>query len=119
MRRESSDESPEKGAGGAKDGGVAPAGGAAQGAPQPTGPRFVVEHRPVKLGRSDAGLRVIEQGLNPGEWVVVNGLQRARPGAEVQPERAKMAEPAAGAPVAFRVLPESKAVAEARDAKTE
>ena len=29
---------------------------------------------------------MIESGVKPGEWVVVNGLQRARPGAPVTPE---------------------------------
>ena len=29
-------------------------------------------------------MRVIEDGLKPGEWVIVSGLQRVRPGAEVE-----------------------------------
>ena len=49
-----------------------------------------VQYRPVTLGRSDAGLVVIEAGLSGGERVVVNGLQRARPGAKVAPEAAEM-----------------------------
>ena len=53
--------------------------------------RNVVEKRPVRMGQLVDGLRVIEEGLRPGEWVVVNGLQRARPGAKVDPERADMA----------------------------
>ncbi len=44
----------------------------------------VVEKRPVKLGRSVDGLRVIEDGVRPGDQIVVKGLQRARPGAEVE-----------------------------------
>jgi RND family efflux transporter MFP subunit len=51
----------------------------------------VVEKRLVRMGQLVDGLRVIEEGLRPGEWVVVNGLQRARPGAKVDPERADMA----------------------------
>jgi RND family efflux transporter MFP subunit len=90
-----------------------------QGAPQEPATRHIVEYRPVKLGRADGGLRIIEQGLNAGEWVVINGLQRARPGTEVKPEQATMAEPVAGPPVAFRVLPAGATVAEAGETKAE
>lgn len=48
----------------------------------------VVEYRPVKVGRLLDGMRVIESGLNSGDLVVVNGLQRARPGSKVQPKPA-------------------------------
>ena len=48
----------------------------------------VVEYRPVKVGRLLDGMRVIESGLNPDDLVVVNGLQRARPGSTVQPKAA-------------------------------
>jgi len=50
----------------------------------------VVEYRPVKLGPVMDGLRVIDEGLRPGEWVVVNGLQRVRPGVTVSPQRVAM-----------------------------
>lgn len=50
----------------------------------------VVEYRPVTLGPADGGLRVISKGLNPGERVIVNGLQRARPGSKVTPEEVQM-----------------------------
>ena len=46
-----------------------------------------VERRDVKLGILTDGLRVIESGLKPGEAVIVNGIQRARPGAKVAPKR--------------------------------
>jgi hypothetical protein len=45
----------------------------------------VVEQRTVKTGAAVDGLRVIEEGLSPEDWVVVSGIQRARPGAKVQP----------------------------------
>lgn len=45
-----------------------------------------VEYRAVKLGIAQDGLRVVEEGVKSGEKVVVNGLQRARPGAEVNPK---------------------------------
>ena len=45
-----------------------------------------VEYRPVKVGMLEQGLRVIEEGLKPGEGVIVSGLQRVRDKAKVQPE---------------------------------
>ncbi|MFO0909012.1 MAG: efflux RND transporter periplasmic adaptor subunit [Isosphaeraceae bacterium] len=44
-----------------------------------------VVYRPVKVGRLDRGLRVIEEGVSPQERVVVSGLQRVRPGSRVNP----------------------------------
>lgn len=41
------------------------------------------EYRPVKLGPVIDGLRVVRDGVKPGEKIVVNGLQRVRPGAPV------------------------------------
>ena len=45
-----------------------------------------VAYRPVALGAAIDGMRVVESGLNPGDRVVVSGLQRIRPGAVVAPE---------------------------------
>jgi RND family efflux transporter MFP subunit len=45
-----------------------------------------VSPRPVVLGDLHRGLRVIKQGLSPDDQVVVNGVQRARPGATVTPQ---------------------------------
>ncbi len=47
-----------------------------------------VEYRPVKLGPGVNGKRIVRAGLKPGEQVVVNGLQRVRPGMPVTPETA-------------------------------
>ncbi|KRC08686.1 RND transporter MFP subunit [Hydrogenophaga sp. Root209] len=44
------------------------------------------EYRAVTLGGSVDGLRTVLSGLKPGERIVVNGLQRVRPGDVVQPE---------------------------------
>jgi RND family efflux transporter MFP subunit len=55
-----------------------------------------VEYRPVQLGPVIDGLRVVQSGLTAGETVVVNGLQRVRPGAQVQPHRVAMGERAYG-----------------------
>ncbi|HEU4532158.1 MAG TPA: efflux RND transporter periplasmic adaptor subunit [Steroidobacteraceae bacterium] len=42
-----------------------------------------IEYRAVKLGRVVDGLRIVKEGLRPGELIVVNGLQRVRPGMPV------------------------------------
>jgi RND family efflux transporter MFP subunit len=47
-----------------------------------------VEYRPVKLGIHVGSLRVIERGVEASDRVIVNGLQRARPGVEVVPKSA-------------------------------
>lgn len=47
-------------------------------------------YREVKLGAWVEGLRVVTNGLNPGERIIVNGLQRVRPGAVVAPEAVVM-----------------------------
>lgn len=44
------------------------------------------EYRPIELGVVIDGLRVVEQGLQPGERIVVKGL--ARPGMQVTPQAA-------------------------------
>jgi RND family efflux transporter MFP subunit len=50
----------------------------------------VVEKMPIRMGQLVDGLRVIEEGLQPGERVIVKGLQRARPGGKVDPEKIDM-----------------------------
>jgi multidrug efflux system membrane fusion protein len=50
-----------------------------------------VEYRRVTLGPLADGLRVVADGLKPGERVVVNGLQRARPGSRVRASEVAMA----------------------------
>jgi RND family efflux transporter MFP subunit len=52
-----------------------------------------VQYRPVTLGPIVDGLRVVRDGLKAGEPVVINGLQRIRPGAKVEPV-AEATEPA-------------------------
>jgi RND family efflux transporter MFP subunit len=53
-----------------------------------------VQYREVITGPLVDGLRAIEKGLKPDEWVIVNGLQRARPGSTVQAEKTAMPLPA-------------------------
>jgi RND family efflux transporter MFP subunit len=55
----------------------------------------VVERRVVKTGARQGQLRIIESGLDPGDWVVTEGIQRAFPGAKVDPQRTSLAPPAA------------------------
>ena len=47
-------------------------------------------YREVSLGPVADGMRVITAGLKPGERIVVNGLQRVRPGAVVAPQMVSM-----------------------------
>ena len=54
-----------------------------------------VEYRKVKLGRVIDGLRVVREGLKPGDVIVVNGAQRVHPGVTVTPQRVAMGADAA------------------------
>jgi len=49
------------------------------------GPENIVEYKPVKTGQLVDRMRVIETGLKPQDWVVVQGIQKARPGSKVTP----------------------------------
>lgn len=46
-----------------------------------------VEYRKVEVGPMIDGLRVIRDGLKPEDWVIVNGVQRVRAGARVDPQK--------------------------------
>ncbi|MDH2235481.1 efflux RND transporter periplasmic adaptor subunit [Pigmentiphaga sp. GD03639] len=48
-------------------------------------------YREVRLGSASGGLRVVDAGLKAGERIVVNGLQRVRPGEPVTPREVPMA----------------------------
>jgi RND family efflux transporter MFP subunit len=54
-----------------------------------------VEYRPVQLGPVIDGLRVVQSGLTAGESIIVNGLQRVRPGVQVQAQHVAMGQPSA------------------------
>lgn len=47
-------------------------------------------YRPITLGGSVDGLRIVTAGLKTGDRIVVNGLQRVRPGALLKTEVAAM-----------------------------
>jgi multidrug efflux system membrane fusion protein len=59
------------------------------------GPDNVVHRKTVKTGTREGQLRIIESGLDPDDWVVTEGIQRAFPGAKVDPQRAASAPVAA------------------------
>jgi multidrug efflux system membrane fusion protein len=67
------------------------------------------EYRPVTLGPVIDGLRVVRSGVKPGEKIVVNGLQRVRPGAAVAPQMVPMDS---AAPVALAANVNATAVKE-------
>jgi RND family efflux transporter MFP subunit len=52
-----------------------------------------VEYREIGLGSLYEGLRVVDHGLSAGERIVVNGLQRVRPGAAISPQQVAMRLP--------------------------
>jgi RND family efflux transporter MFP subunit len=59
--------------------------------------------RPVELGPLIGNLRVVRSGLGPQERVIINGIQRARPGQKVKPVLGRIQpvngpEPAPAAP---------------------
>jgi hypothetical protein len=51
-----------------------------------------VQYKAVSAGASEGGLRPIQSDLPTDSWVVVNGVQRVRPGVEVSAQRAKMTD---------------------------
>lgn len=53
-----------------------------------------VEQREIEVGRAFHGNWVVESGLKGGERVIVAGLQKVRPGAEVAPKDVTPATPA-------------------------
>ncbi len=67
------------------------------------GPDNKVAFRNVKVGPREGSLWVIEEGLKPGERVIVEGLQRVREGAVVAPKPAPTEPAAADAPAAKEV----------------
>jgi multidrug efflux system membrane fusion protein len=54
-------------------------------------PDNTTEYREISLGAKSDGLRVVLSGLQAKERIVVNGLQRIRPGMLVAPEMVSMA----------------------------
>src|SRR5690606_24150210 len=61
------------------------------------GENNMLEYREIQLGGMAEGLRVVAGGLKAGETIVVNGLQRVRPGMPVTPQVVPMDAPEASA----------------------
>jgi RND family efflux transporter MFP subunit len=76
-----------------------------------------VVYRHVTLGQVFDGLQAIESGLQPDDRVVVNGLQRVRPGIEVAPKLVDMAAEAAAKPANGSA--EKKAVSDTKKSEPE
>lgn len=63
------------------------------------GPDNKLEYRAIQPGRIiEGGLRIVRKGLKQDDVIVVSGLQRVRPGAQVKPNMAAMGQPAADVP---------------------
>ncbi|WP_458097527.1 efflux RND transporter periplasmic adaptor subunit [Roseomonas sp. WA12] len=56
------------------------------------------QRRNLRLGRNTPQVAVVEEGLNPGDRVIVEGIQRVRPGQEVNAAPVAPADAAPGAP---------------------
>jgi multidrug efflux pump subunit AcrA (membrane-fusion protein) len=54
------------------------------------GENNTVERRQIKPGRMFEGLRVIREGLNPDDKIIINGIQRVRAGMQITPETGKI-----------------------------
>jgi RND family efflux transporter MFP subunit len=64
------------------------------------GPDNIVQRKVVKTGDRQGQLRIIKSGLGPEDWVVTEGVQRAFPGAKVEPQRTVLTADASGPPSA-------------------
>jgi multidrug efflux system membrane fusion protein len=71
-------------------------------------PDSTVEYRPVTLGTRIDGLRVVEEGLQPADTIVVNGLQHVMAGAKVAATRVTMT--AGGTGLSQVAAPDGKAL---------
>jgi multidrug efflux system membrane fusion protein len=70
-------------------------------------PAGKIQYRRVETGPlQEDGLRVIESGVKPDDWVVVGALQQLRPGLAVEAERVKM--PLPGVPAELLAPPPSE-----------
>jgi multidrug efflux system membrane fusion protein len=65
----------------------------------------LVQYRKVTPGPIIDGLRVIRDGIQPDDWVIVKGVQRAKTGAQVDPIK----QGAADAPPSPSAAPERTA----------
>ena len=52
------------------------------------------EQRVIEPGGLERGLRIVRAGIKPGDRIVINGMQRVRPGAPVAPTDGRVEPPA-------------------------
>jgi membrane fusion protein, multidrug efflux system len=58
----------------------------------------VVHRKIVKTGQQQGQLVIIDSGLDPSDWVVIEGIQQAFPGAKVEPQRTELKSAEAASP---------------------
>jgi multidrug efflux system membrane fusion protein len=59
-------------------------------------PDKTVEMRPIKVAQTEGNLALVDEGLQPGEQVVVDGQYKLQPGAHVElttPQQSNQARP--------------------------
>lgn len=76
----------------------------------------IANYRPVQLGGTADGLRIVKDGLKSGEKIVVNGLQMAIPGMPVTPQEVAMDAPPPAAQPQQAAAPEGAATPAAEQA---
>ncbi len=59
-------------------------------------PENAVERRAVKTGFQVGDMMVVENGLKPDDWVIIDGLLQAIPGRQVKPQRSTLRASAVG-----------------------
>ena len=69
-----------------------------------------VERKEVSLGVFDNGLRAIDAGIEKTDRVIVNGVQRVRPGITVEPKIVTQPEPPKKAKPEVKIISEQKPV---------
>ena len=57
------------------------------------GEKNITQRKPIVLGRLVGNLRVIREGLETDDRIVINGIQRIRPGTVVTPQAGEIADP--------------------------
>lgn len=51
-----------------------------------------VEYRRIVLGAATGRMRVVSEGLQPGDWVIIEGIQKIRPGTKIEAEQITLSE---------------------------
>ena len=62
------------------------------------GANNVVERKIIKTGQKQGQLVIVDSGIDPTDWIVIEGIQQAFPGAKVDPQRSALKPDEAGSP---------------------